>query len=86
MPFSALHKVDKNYLICASPERFLKKDENKLISQPIKGTIKKGKSVAENEILKKELYNSEKERAENLMIVDLVRNDLAKSSIPGSVK
>lgn len=86
MPFSALHKVDNKYLICASPERFLKKEGENLISQPIKGTIKKGETENENNLLKAELLNSEKERAENLMIVDLVRNDLAKSSIPGSVK
>ena len=86
MPFSALHKVENNYLICASPERFIKKEGNQLISQPIKGTIRKGVTNEENEILKKKLVESEKERAENLMIVDLVRNDLAKSSKPGSVK
>ena len=86
MPFSAIHKVDDKYLICASPERFLKKVDNTLISQPIKGTIRKGKNKEENDCLKNELYNDKKERAENLMIVDLVRNDLAKSSIPGSVE
>lgn len=86
MPFSALHKVKNNYLICASPERFIKKEGDQLISQPIKGTIKKGETKKENETLKQELLNSEKERAENLMIVDLVRNDLAKSSVPGTVK
>lgn len=85
MPFSALHKVDNNYVICASPERFIKKQENKVISQPIKGTIKKGSTISENNALKQQLLTSEKERAENLMIVDLVRNDLAKTAKPGSV-
>ena len=85
MPFSSLMKIDNKYLICASPERFLKKEGDKIISQPIKGTIKRSFDKSEDESLKKVLLNSEKERAENLMIVDLVRNDLAKSSIVGSV-
>jgi len=85
MPFSALMKFEGKYLICASPERFLKKEKTTLISQPIKGTIKRSFDQRDDEALKKELLNSEKERAENLMIVDLVRNDLAKSSIPGTV-
>jgi len=87
VPFGAYLKYFDKYLICASPERFICKKGNQLISQPIKGTIKRN---LENEtldnILKEELLNSEKERAENLMIVDLVRNDLAHSSQTGSVK
>jgi len=86
MPFSCFMKLDNKYLICASPERFLKKEGEKLISQPIKGTIKRSFDKNEDELLKQSLQNSEKERAENLMIVDLVRNDLAKSSITGTVK
>ncbi|MCK5367993.1 MAG: anthranilate synthase component I family protein, partial [Cyclobacteriaceae bacterium] len=73
-------------LICSSPERFLKKEGTKIISQPIKGTIKRSFDKKEDEQLKQALLHSEKERAENLMIVDLVRNDLAKSSMTGSVK
>lgn len=86
MPFAAFQKIEDKYLVCASPERFLKKNGGKLISQPIKGTIGRGKTSEEDEALKFELQNSEKERAENMMIVDLVRNDLAKSSITGSIK
>jgi para-aminobenzoate synthetase component 1 len=86
MPFSALLKFGTKYLICASPERFLKKEGNKIISQPIKGTIKRSFEKSEDEKLKNALFQSEKERAENLMIVDLVRNDLARSSLPGSVR
>ena len=71
--------------MCASPERFLRKEANKLISQPIKGTIRKGTTEDENKLLQDHLRNDEKERAENVMIVDLVRNDLAKSSVAGSV-
>lgn len=86
MPFSAFLKSDNKYLICASPERFLKKIDNKLISQPIKGTMRRSKVASKDEALIKELQQSEKEQAENLMIVDLVRNDLAKCAIPGSVR
>jgi para-aminobenzoate synthetase component 1 len=85
-PFSSFFKLDDKYLLCSSPERFLKKQGTQLISQPIKGTIRKGKDAQENEQLKQKLQNDSKERAENVMIVDLVRNDLAKSSKPGTVK
>ena len=85
-PFSVFFKNIDKYLLSASPERFLKKENRKLISQPIKGTIKRGNSTAEDNLLKSQLYNDEKERAENMMIVDLVRNDLARSSAAGSVK
>ncbi len=85
MPFSSLIKNNDLHLICASPERFLKKTEEKIISQPIKGTIRRSVDPTKDEILKKDLFANEKERAENMMIVDLVRNDLAKSAMPGSV-
>lgn len=85
-PFSVFMKMDKNYLISASPERFLKRENDRLISQPMKGTSRRSGDPAEDESLKKKLAASEKERAENMMIVDLVRNDLARSSQPGSVK
>lgn len=86
MPFSALFKAESKYLVCASPERFLKKEAKKLIVQPIKGTIKRGINATQDIILKAQLFGSEKERAENLMIVDLMRNDLSKISQTGSVK
>lgn len=86
MPFSAFFKSEFKYLLCASPERFLKKTGSKLIAQPIKGTIKRGKNQLEDVLLKEKLLNSEKERAENLMIVDLMRNDLSRISQTGSVK
>jgi para-aminobenzoate synthetase component 1 len=85
-PFASYFKLKDNYLLCASPERFLKKTGTKLISQPIKGTITAGNSDEEKKENRLKLLNSEKERAENMMIVDLVRNDLAKSSLSGTVK
>lgn len=85
-PFSVFHQFNGCYLICASPERFLKKEGRKLISQPIKGTAKRGSTPEEDERIKQALRTDEKELAENMMIVDLVRNDLARSSQPGSVK
>jgi len=85
-PFSAFQKFEDQYLVCASPERFMKKEGNKLTSQPIKGTIRRGKDATEDAALKYQLRHDEKELAENMMIVDLVRNDLAKSSVTGSVK
>ncbi len=85
-PFSVLYKYHDQWLMCASPERFLKKEDDKLISQPIKGTRPRGKSKEEDEALKTELLNDPKERSENVMIVDLVRNDLSRSAKKGSVK
>ncbi len=84
-PFACFVKHDSNYLLCASPERFLKKDGRKLMSQPMKGTIERKKS-GDDSFQKNKLINDPKERAENVMIVDLVRNDLARSSVAGSVK
>lgn len=85
-PFSCLQKHNEHYIISASPERFMKKIGNKLISQPIKGTRPRGSNPIEDRRLADELRNDEKELAENMMIVDLVRNDLARSSEIGSVK
>lgn len=84
-PFSCFFKLNDKYLLCASPERFIKKQDSLVVSQPIKGTVRRGATEAENNILKQQLLESEKERAENIMIVDLVRNDLAKNAITGTV-
>lgn len=87
VPFGSFIKYFDKYLACASPERFILKQEQKLFSQPIKGTIKRNlNNESEDNHLKELLLHSEKERAENLMIVDLVRNDLAHSSKTGTVK
>lgn len=86
MPFSCFYKLGGKYLLCASPERFLRKKGNKIISQPIKGTARRGKNKQEDEQLKKNLLKSDKERSENVMIVDLVRNDLSRIAAKGTVK
>ena len=85
-PFSSFFKWQDNYILCASPERFLAKRGNKLISQPIKGTAKRGATEVEDEAIKQELRNHAKELQENVMIVDLVRNDLTRSAKQGTVK
>lgn len=85
-PFSAVGNFNGKYLISASPERFIKKKGERIISQPIKGTIKRGKDKKEDELLKQELKNDPKERSENIMIVDLVRNDLSQIAKFDSVK
>ena len=84
-PFSVLYRCADRYLISASPERYIKKQATTLISQPIKGTAPRGKSKSEDIKLKNILKLDPKEQAENTMIVDLVRNDMTKISIPGSV-
>ncbi|MGY6744097.1 MAG: anthranilate synthase component I family protein [Cecembia sp.] len=86
MPFSGLFKFGSKFLIAASPERFLKRKGREVIAQPIKGTIKRGNDPVEDKALAEQLLESEKERAENLMIVDLMRNDLSKISETGAVK
>ena len=70
----------------ATPERYIKKDGCKVISQPIKGTEKRSDNKKEDQQLALELSNDEKERSENIMIVDLVRNDLSRTAKKGSVK
>jgi len=86
-PFSALYKLDDKWLICASPERFLKKEGNKILSQPIKGTSSRFlKDDNKDKKSKDELFISEKDRSENVMVVDLVRNDLARVCKEGTVK
>jgi len=85
-PFAAFFKWNGNYILSASPERFMAKRGDKLISQPIKGTAKRGQNAAEDEFIKQQLRNHTKELQENVMIVDLVRNDLTRSAKEGTVK
>ncbi|AOC93663.1 Aminodeoxychorismate synthase component 1 [Flavobacterium anhuiense] len=85
-PFSVFFKNYKQYLLSASPERYLKKVGDKIISQPIKGTSKRFSDPIEDEKSKNILASDTKERAENIMITDLVRNDLSHTSQKGSVE
>lgn len=85
-PFGALYKHEDSWLICGSPERYISRSSNTVISQPIKGTRKRSADPFVDEQLQEELKNDPKERSENVMIVDLVRNDLSRFALPGSVE
>lgn len=85
-PFSCYSKLDEFEVLSGSPERYIQKKGNKIISQPIKGTQKRGESVTEDQFLINKLKSDPKERAENVMIVDLVRNDLSRIALPKTVK
>ncbi len=85
-PFTAFLKLNGHYALSASPERFLKKTGNSVISQPIKGTARRSPDPLLDQQLRKSLAADQKERAENIMIVDLVRNDLSKYAVRGSVR
>ena len=85
-PFATFLKLNDKFLLSASPERYLKKEGTTVISQPIKGTEKRAETKEGDLKLIADLEKNPKERAENIMIVDLVRNDLSRSAIKGSVK
>jgi len=85
-PFSAYLQCGDSRIMCGSPERFLKRERNTLISQPIKGTIRRGANKEADLKLIESLKNCEKERAENIMITDLVRNDLSRVAKRGTVE
>lgn len=85
-PFAVYFKNKDNFLISASPERYLKKIDTKIITQPIKGTAKRSFDLELDEELKVNLSKDAKERSENIMIVDLVRNDLSHTATKGSVQ
>ncbi|MFT4156126.1 anthranilate synthase component I family protein [Parafilimonas sp.] len=84
-PFSCFYKIENKYLLCASPERFLSKKGNAIFSQPVKGTSPRNPDSVLDEMEKEKLQANKKERSENVMIVDLVRNDLSKICKEGSV-
>lgn len=84
--YSALAKFNNQYIISSSPELFLSKKGNKLITKPIKGTARRGKTQEEDLKIKTDLQSSLKERTENVMIVDVCRNDLSRIATIGSVK
>ncbi len=86
-PFAAYYKLADKHLLCASPERFMKKEGSSIISQPIKGTAPRNHADAIlDDFVKNQLHNSPKERSENVMVVDLVRNDLGRFCKTGSVE
>lgn len=85
-PFATYMRLNDKYILSASPERYIKKNGTKITSQPIKGTAKRVSDPVEDQKLATDLQQDEKERAENIMIVDLVRNDLAKTAKKGSVQ
>lgn len=86
VPFAAFVRSDNRYLMCASPERYIQKRGKLIISQPIKGTAPRSQAVEEDKLHRQQLAESEKERSENIMITDLVRNDLARIAERGSVR
>jgi len=86
-PFAAYLDFPDFEVICCSPERFFKKDSNNILeARPIKGTRKRGTTPEEDRSMKLSLEKSLKDKAENIMIVDLLRNDIGKQALPGSVK
>ncbi len=85
-PFAGFLRHRDHYLLCASPELFLALNETLITSQPIKGTRRRGTTPADDEAQRLSLLHDEKEQAENLMIVDLVRNDLARVARTGTVQ
>jgi para-aminobenzoate synthetase component 1 len=86
-PFCAFYRLDDRYLICASPERFMTRKGPRIISQPMKGTIRRDRDdAAADARLLEELRASAKDRSENVMVVDLVRNDLTRICEPVSVR
>lgn len=85
-PFACYYKLNNHFLLCASPERYVKKESHEIISQPIKGTSKRNKyNHLEDVQHKTALQHSTKNKSENVMVVDLVRNDLSKICTEGSV-
>ena len=85
-PFATFFKNGNHFLLSSSPERYLKKERSAITSQPIKGTTRRSENSIEDQGLKSVLKSDQKERSENIMIVDLVRNDLSKSAKKGSVR
>lgn len=85
-PFAALYRLADAWCLCASPERFLLKQQQLLCSEPIKGTAPRAHTPKEDQAQADALFHSQKDRSENVMVVDLVRNDLSRVCVAGSVK
>lgn len=86
VPYGSFCKLGNEYILSFSPELFFRKENDRIISRPMKGTIKRGRDIFEDRFLSHTLRTNEKERAENLMIVDLIRNDLGRVCRTGTVK
>ncbi len=86
VPFAAFLRDEATTVLSFSPERFLLSDQGELLTSPIKGTSPRGKTSEDDLALQQELQRSAKNRAENVMIVDLLRNDLSQISTAGSVE
>lgn len=84
-PFAAYYRLEDKYMMCASPERYLQKNADRIIAQPIKGTARRDADMQRDAEIKNALQQDIKERAENVMIVDLMRNDLARCCETGSI-
>ncbi len=85
-PFSCYFATEHGAVLSVSPERFIQSQQRQIVTQPIKGTIRRGRHSQEDIALQKQLLSSRKDQAENLMIVDLLRNDLSKVCVPYSVR
>lgn len=85
-PFAGFLRLQNRFALCASPERFLSFDGNRMRGEPMKGTRPRGLDPAEDERLRMELEADPKERSENIMAVDVMRNDLSRVAMPGSVR
>jgi len=85
-PFGCFYRLNERFLLCASPERYLRKQGSRVWSQPIKGTYQRGGDPLTDELFRQRLAESAKEKAENVMIVDLVRNDLSRICKEGTVQ
>ncbi len=84
-PFSAFIRLDNSVILSISPERFIAVSERQVQTKPIKGTMPRGNTLKQDQANAETLRTSEKDRAENLMIVDLLRNDLSRTCAPGTV-
>jgi para-aminobenzoate synthetase component 1 len=85
-PFAAFYRAGHRFALCASPERFLAFDGKRVTAEPMKGTRPRGRSIAEDAALADELATDAKERSENVMAVDVMRNDLSRTAAPSSVR
>lgn len=86
MPFACFYRQQQQYLLCASPERFLQKKGDRIYAQPMKGTAPRFAETKTDFASKQQLQTNSKERSENVMITDLVRNDLSKVCKEGTVQ